>query len=73
MRKVYVLEDLDCAHCAALIETDVAKLDGVTSASVNLLSQKMVLECDDAKVTDITKSVKKIVGKYEPDVEVMEA
>ena len=37
MRKVYVLEDLDCAHCAALIETDVAKLDGVTSASVNLL------------------------------------
>ena len=61
MKKTFILEDLDCAHCAALIEGDVAKLDGVTSSAVNLLSQKMVLECDEAKVSNpelITPSVR---------------
>lgn len=72
MKKSLKLEDLDCANCAAKIEKDVANLDGVESASVNLLSQKMVIECDENKVADIVKSIKKIVGKYEPDVEVIE-
>lgn len=72
MKKSFKLEDLDCANCAAKIEKDTAKLDGVQSAAVNLLSQKMVIECEESKVTEIVKSIKKIVGKYEPDVEVSE-
>ena len=72
MKKSYKLEELDCAHCAALIEGDVAKLDGVDSAAVNLMSQKMVIECEDSKLTDIHKSIIKIVKKYEPDVDVIE-
>ena len=72
MKKSFKLEDLDCANCAAKIEKDTAKLDGVQSAAVNLLSQKMVIECEEGKVAEIVKSIKKIVGKYEPDVEVSE-
>lgn len=29
MIRTYILEDLDCAHCAGKIEADVAKLEGV--------------------------------------------
>lgn len=72
MKKSYLLEDLDCANCAAKIENDVSKIEGVSSASVNLLSQKMVIECDEDKSSDITKRIIKIVKKYEPDVEVSE-
>lgn len=70
MKKNFKLEDLDCAHCAAKIEKDTANIEGVTSASLNLLSQKMVIECDESKEAEITKAIKKIVKKYEPDVEV---
>ena len=72
MKKIFKLEDLDCPNCTAKIENDVVKIDGVESAAVNLLSQKMVIECDESKVAEITKLIKKIVKKYEPDVEVLE-
>lgn len=72
MKKGFKLEDLDCANCAAKIEKDTSKIDGVESAALNLLSQKMVIECDESKVAEIVKTIKKIVKKYEPDVEVSE-
>lgn len=72
MIKTYILEDLDCAHCAGKIEEDVAKLEGVTKSTVTLLTQKLVVEAEDAKMKTLTKDIKKIVKKYEPDVTVIE-
>lgn len=72
MKKTYMLEDLDCAHCAAKIEEAVGKLDGVSKSSVTLLTQKLVIEVEDEKAAAIGKEIKAVVGKYEPDVEVIE-
>ena len=68
MKKTFKLEGLDCANCAAKIENAVKKLDGVTSASVNFMTTKMVIEGDDAKIDEIVKSAHNIVKKLEPDV-----
>ena len=70
--RTYILEDLDCAHCAGKIEDEVAKLDGVTKSTVTLLTQKLVVEADETKARTLTKEIKKIVKKYEPDVTVIE-
>ncbi len=72
MRKTFILEDLDCAHCAAKIEEAVGKLDGVSKSTVTLLTQKLVIEVNDDKAETIQKDIEKIVKKYEPDVEVVE-
>ncbi len=72
MRKTYILEELDCAHCAGEIEAAVGKLEGVKSSTVTLLTQKLVIDVEEAKVPGITKEIKKIVKKFEPDVEVIE-
>ena len=72
MKKTYILEDLDCAHCAAIIEEKVGKLDGVSSSKVTLLTQKLVIEVEEEKVKPVTEEIKKIVKKLEPDVEVIE-
>ena len=34
MKKIFILEDLDCAHCAGKIEADVKETAGVLSASL---------------------------------------
>ncbi len=70
MKKTLLLEDLDCAHCAAKIETDVKNLAGVNSASLVFLTQKLNLDIEDGKEAEVVKAVKDIVKKYEPDVEV---
>jgi len=72
MKKTFILEDLDCANCAAKIERAVGELDGVASASVNFMTTKMIIEADDAKMNDIIKKAKKIIKKHEPDVTLRE-
>lgn len=72
MKKTYILEELDCAHCAGLIEESVGKLPGVSKSVVTLLTQKLVVEVEDDKANGLVKEIKKIVKKYEPDVEVIE-
>jgi len=70
MKKTIKLQDLDCANCAAKIENALNKLEGVTSAKVNFLSQKMELEAPDDKFELILGEAKKLIKKIEPDVTV---
>lgn len=73
MKQTYLLEGLDCAHCAAKIETAVSKIDGVYAASVNFLTTKMVIEADAENIEAIEAATKKAVRKLEPDVAVRRA
>ena len=72
MKKTFILEDLCCANCAAKIEDAVAKVDGVSSASVAFLTQKMKVEFEDAKESSVVSEIMAIVKKIEPDVTVVE-
>ncbi len=71
MRKVYELEDLDCANCARKMQEAIEKIDGVNSCSVNFLSQKMTLDADDDKFDAILKEAVKAIKKVEPDCTVV--
>ena len=39
MKKTFKLIDLDCANCAAKMETAIKKLPGVADASVSFMKQ----------------------------------
>ena len=71
MKKTYELEELDCAHCAAKMEEGIRKLDGVTSATVSYIAQKLVIEADDARFDEIMKEVVKVCRKVEPDCRIL--
>ena len=67
MKKRFNLEDLDCANCAAKMEAAIKKIDGVHDASVNFLTQKMMVDADDACFDAIMDEVVKVCRKVEPD------
>lgn len=67
MKKVIRLEDLDCANCAAKMERGIEKIKGVNSVSVDFMTQKIVLDCDDNAVDEIIAEMKKVCHKIEPD------
>ena len=71
MKKTFKLQDLDCANCAAKMETAIKKLDGVTDASVSFMTQQLVLEADDARFDAILKEVVKACKKVEPDCTIL--
>lgn len=71
MKKVYKLEDLDCANCAARMERAIAKIDGVDAVSVNFLTQRMALEADESRFEEIMERVVKACKRVEPDCRIL--
>ena len=67
MKKHFKLRDLDCAYCAAKMEEAIKKLDGVNSATVSFMTQKLTLDADDARFDEILQQAVKICKKVEPD------
>ena len=70
MKKTFLLDEVDCPNCAAKAEAAVAKGEGVVSASLNFMAQKLFVEYKDEYEDRIVDIVKSILKKVEPDVEV---
>ena len=73
MKKKFVLEGLGCANCASKIETAINKLDDVKEATVNFMTQKMVIEADEDKMPIIITEAERIVKRIEPDTRMKKA
>ena len=71
MKKVFKLEDLDCANCAKKMENAINKIEGVESATVSFISQKLTITADDARFDEIMKKAVKLCRKIEPDCEIV--
>lgn len=71
MKKVFKLEDLDCANCANKMECAIKKIDGVNSASVSFITQKMTIEADEQNFDEVMKKVVKTCKKVEPDCNII--
>ncbi len=71
MKKVYKLEDLDCANCAAKMERAISKIEGVQSASVSFLMQRLAVEADEARFEEIMERVEKVCRRVEPDCRIV--
>ena len=72
MRLKFKIKGLDCANCAAELERVIQKLDGVESANISFITQKMELEYDETRKEEIIQAVKKVIKKEEPDVTIEE-
>ena len=70
MKKVFKMQNLDCANCALKLERALAKIDGVKSVSVNFIYQKVFLEYESEN-SEFLKQVKQIAKNTLPDVEVI--
>ena len=67
MKKTYKIE-VDCANCANLMEEATKKIDGVASAVVNFMTQKMIVEFEDGQDANaVMQNVLKACKKVEPD------
>ena len=66
MKKTYAIE-VDCANCANLMEEAANKTEGVASATVNFMTQKLTLEAEDSRFDEIAKEAAKVCRKVEPD------
>ena len=69
-RKVYILEGLDCANCAAKIENKLSKMPGLSDVSVTYATKQLRLSTEDPDA--LLPQIREVVKSMEPDVEVLE-
>lgn len=70
MKNTYAIE-VDCANCANLMEEAAGKTEGVASAVVNFMTQKIIVEfAEGADPKKVMKDVLKACKKVEPDCEI---
>ena len=67
MRKAFKLQDLDCANCAAKMENAIKGIEGVKSASISFMTQKLVIEADDDCFDAVLDEAQRACSKIEPD------
>lgn len=70
MKKTYKIE-VDCANCANLMEEAARKTAGVQAATVNFMTQKMLVEFAEAQDSKaVMQDVLSACKKVEPDCEI---
>ena len=70
MKRKFDIE-VDCANCAAKIEAAIQKIEGVQSASVSFMTQKLTIQADDARFDAVVQEAVKVCKKVEPDCEIV--
>lgn len=69
MKNEYILEGLDCAHCAAKISDKISKLDGFNEVNLNFATKTLAVK-SDLNEKDIYNNVVKTVNSIENGVSV---
>lgn len=72
MKSKFKIKGLDCANCASQLERAIQKIEGIESASISFMTEKMEIEYDEAKKKEIMQNVKKVIKREEPDVTIEE-
>lgn len=70
MVKTYKIE-VDCAHCAQKMEDAINKLDGVNNATINFLTQKLIVDTD-TDLNSLKPQIVKCIQKVDIDAEIYE-
>ncbi len=71
MKKTFIIEDLECAHCAAKMEQAVRNIEGVIDASVNFVKSIITVEAPEEIFDKVMKQAAKECRKIEPDAEIV--
>ena len=67
MEYQYRVVGIDCADCSAELAEEIRKIEGVLSADIHFMQQKLYFTCDEEKHSAIEQKVFDIIHDDEPD------
>ena len=61
MKCKFKIKGLDCANCAAELEREIKKVEGIEEAVISFMTERMELEYDETRKEEILQKVKKLI------------
>ncbi len=71
MKTKYSVKGLDCPNCAAKLEGMIAKVEGIDSAKINFLSEKLTVE-SGLPAVDLLAAVRETAKAFSAKVKIEE-
>jgi copper chaperone CopZ len=65
MTKIFKIENIDCANCAAKMEQGIKNLDGVKSCALSFMTGRLTIDADETKFDAIIPAAAKLIKKIE--------
>lgn len=66
----YKIEGLDCANCAAKLEGQLSKIQGVSNVHVSYINSSLTYDCEEKDLERIEKEMVEITAKEEPEAKI---
>ena len=63
MKSKFKIKGLDCANCAAELERAIQKIEGIESANISFMTERMIIEYNETRKEEIMEKVKKTAGR----------
>ena len=67
MKKVYSIEGIDCANCAAKVEDKINKIKGIDEAVLNFMTSKLSIEFKSSEEKDVEQVMNEVKAKMVPE------
>lgn len=71
MKAVLKLEGLCCANCAAKIENEVQRIDGIDEATLSFMTQKLTIQAPEDRIEAAVEEATRIAKRIEDEVTVV--
>ena len=71
MIKKFKMQDVDCADCAAKMERNNKKIDGVNDATISFMTQKLTLDYEEGKLDQILPEAQKRVSRVDAEAKIL--
>lgn len=72
MKNKFKIKGLDCANCAAALEREIQKIEGVEEVSISFMTERLVIECSEENKDEVMERVRKVIKREEPDIVIVE-
>ena len=73
MEKIFTIEGIDCANCAAKLERHLNEIPDFKSVIIDFMAQKLIVEAEsEEKMQSGLEEAYKVIAKMEPDAKVSE-
>ena len=66
--KNYKITGLDCAHCASKLQGLINEIEGVESAKINFVLQKLSVSLNEEKQHDIIENIMNTITNFEDGI-----
>ena len=70
--RIFTIDGLDCANCAAKLERSLNTIPEIKHAAIDFMTKRLVIEADEAQMEQAVSKAKTMIARMEPQASVRE-